>query len=281
LKPKPGEVVAAFSTSRRNWRTQPHAHDGFEFLYVIKGCKKFLLDGQLFYARGGDLIIFRPGDVHQEWAVSKELQRMVIRCHPKDMAAAEAAFPPREKLGPVTRLPWKNRFQELFARMSQEKARPKTGSEMLLGAYLVEFVVLLARAAEELSGKAGNEAGAQPSRIRAAIELIQSNIGASLTLEELARTSFMSVSHFSHVFKEETGEAPKEYLIDERIKRAKALLASTALSAQEVAQQLGYENPYYFYRLFKKKTGMTAGQYVRSARKCIQNRDNGHSEHKA
>jgi AraC-like DNA-binding protein len=267
---KPGDLVAHIAATKRPWQTRPHKHPVYEFLYVIKGCKKFLLNGQTYFARSGDLIIFRPGDVHQEWSVSKDLLRMVIRCHPKSMAAAEAAMPPGVTLGPVVRLPWKARFQELFARMSEENARPRTCGEMLMGAYLVEFAVLLARAAEELSDqKPRKDADVQRSRVLTAIEMIQSNISASLTLKELARSSFMSVSHFSHVFTEEVGKAPKEYLIEERIKRAKQLLSTTTLTVQQVAKKLGYANPYYFYRLFKKKTGMTAGQYVRTARKCI------------
>ena len=266
----PGKIFAQFSASRRPWKTKPHAHEGFEFLYIINGTKQFLLGGELYSARTGDLIIFRPGDVHEEWMLSRKLTRMCVRCHPIDMAAAQAAFPSRETLPPVVRLPWKQRFQNLFSRMSEERAHPKVHSDLLLGAYLVEFVVLLSRAAETFSAR--REKGAQDSvraRVRSAIELIHNNIDRTLRLDELARSAFMSVSRFSHVFKQEMGEAPKEYLIDERIKRAKQMLATTKMSAQDVAVSLGYDNPLYFYRLFKKKTGMTTRQYVRTARKCI------------
>jgi AraC-like DNA-binding protein len=266
----PGKIFVQFSTSRRPWKTRPHAHEGFEFLYIVNGAKQFLLGGELYSARSGDLIIFRPGDVHEEWIISRKLTRVALRCHPIDMAAARAAFPPREKLPPVVRLPWKQRFQNLFSRMSEERTQPKVHSDMLLGAYLMEFVVLLSRAAETLSVR--REKGTDDSvraRARSAIELIHNNIDRSLRLDELARSAFMSVSRFSHVFKKEIGQAPKEYLIEERIKRAKKLLATTEMSAQDVAFSLGYDNPLYFYRLFKKKTGMTTRQFVRTARKCI------------
>ena len=266
----PGKIFVQFSTSRRPWKTRPHAHEGFEFLYIVNGAKQFLLGGELYSARSGDLIIFRPGDVHEEWIISRKLTRVALRCHPIDMAAARAAFPPREKLPAVVRLPWKQRFQNLFSRMSEERTQPKVHSDMLLGAYLMEFVVLLSRAAETLSVR--REKGTDDSvraRARSAIELIHNNIDRSLRLDELARSAFMSVSRFSHVFKKEIGQAPKEYLIEERIKRAKKLLATTEMSAQDVAFSLGYDNPLYFYRLFKKKTGMTTRQFVRTARKCI------------
>jgi AraC-like DNA-binding protein len=277
MKLPPGNVAAYIDSQRQApWKSSPHAHEGYEFLYVIRGTKKFLMNGKLYYARTGDLIIFRPGEVHEEFSVSKTISRMVIRCHPTDMAVAATAFPPSEKIGPVTRLPWKERFGGLFARMADEKQHPKACSDLLLGAYLVEFVVLLVRAAEEIAPEEKDESGTAHHRVRTAVEMIRQNIGVNLSLSELARTSFMSVSHFSHVFKETVGEPPKEFLIEQRIEKAKQLLLKTGSPACEVAAKLGYDNPYYFYRLFKKKTGMTPGQYVRSARKCIPNSGKSH-----
>ena len=57
----------------------------------------------------------------------------------------------------------------------------------------------------------------------------------------------------------------RRYVIKARIERAKHLLATTDLTAQQVAERVGFKNPYYFYRLFKRKAGITAGAF---ARKC-------------
>jgi AraC-like DNA-binding protein/uncharacterized cupin superfamily protein len=278
LKPiPPGQVVAYVATNTGPWRSKPHAHSGYELLYVSRGAKAFLINGAERKARAGDLIIFRPGDVHEEWNLSRVVSRMVIRCHADDLAAANAAFPPSDKLGAVVRLPWRQRFQHLFARMAEERLRPRPHSDLLLGAYLVEFVVLLSRAADHLASSRAEETEGDAARVRAAIEIIHHNLDRSLTLAELARSTFMSPSHFSHVFRAEAGEAPKRYLIRARIERAKQLLATTDLTVQQVAERLGYENPFYFYRLFKKKTGLTAGAFARRARKCIPRRADGHT----
>jgi AraC-like DNA-binding protein len=268
----PGQIVAYFAVQRGAWRSKPHAHTGYELLYVSEGVKRFLLDGVEHTARAGDLIIFRPGDVHEEWSVSKRISRMVIRCHAQDLAGSEAGFPSSDRLGPVVRLPWRQRFQNLFARMAEERSHPKRYSQTLLGAYLIEFVVLLERAADALArGEGAKNRGEERAgaRIRSALDLIHANVDRPLKLDEIARSAFMSPSYFSHVFREEAGAAPKQYAIKARIDRAKHLLATTELTAQEVAAELGFSSPYYFYRLFRKKTGQTAGEFARSARKCI------------
>jgi AraC-like DNA-binding protein len=266
----PGIAAQIVVTTKFPWRTSAHAHAGHELIYVSHGTKKFLLDGVEHTARAGDLIIFRPADVHEEWSVSRRITRMVIRWSARDMPASQAALPSSDRLGPVVRLPWKQRFQNLFARMVDERSHPKRHSETLLGAYLVEFLVLLERAADALArGEGAARERRAGARVRAAVDLIHTNVDRTLKLEELARSAFMSPSHFSHVFREEAGAAPKQYAIRARIDRAKHLLATTELTAQQVAAELGYSNPYYFYRLFKKKTGQTAGGFARAARKCI------------
>lgn len=268
----PGHITAHIQTNRGPWRTQPHAHQGYELLYVSQGAKRFVINGVERTARAGDLIIFRPGDVHEEWSITPTLSRMVIRCHPEDLAAAARAFPPSEAIGPVFRLPWRTRFQHLFSRMAQEHAHPDAHSPLVRGAYLVEFVVLLARAADaarvvRTPGAKAAVATEGQGRVRAAIELIHQHLGRTLPLDELARSVFMSPSHFSHVFRAEAGEAPGRYVIRARLAKAKELLATTRLTAQAIAQRLGYENPYYFYRLFRNKTGLTTSQYARQARR--------------
>src|SRR5262249_27745730 len=149
-----------------------------------------------------------------------------------------------------------------------EKEHSREGGNLLLGAYLVEFVVLLRRAVDEAMGQRtnGHTSPSSPEqRVRAAVETIQENMSGDLNLAELAKRSFMSVSHFSHVFKEATGESPKSYLIKERIEKAKKLLSQTEEPAQDIAHRLGYDSTYFFYRQFKQRTGLTTAEYRRRA----------------
>jgi AraC-like DNA-binding protein len=71
-------------------------------------------------------------------------------------------------------------------------------------------------------------------------------------LDDFATQAFMSRSHFSRRFHEKTGYAPYDYFIRLKIQKACELLETTDLNVGEISQRLGYTDPYYFSRLFKK-----------------------------
>lgn len=77
-----------------------------------------------------------------------------------------------------------------------------------------------------------------------------------LTVEKLAALHRLSVPHFSSVFRKGTGMAPIEYFIHMKMQRACQLLFGTTRKIKEVAKDLGYDDPYYFSRIFKKYIGI-------------------------
>jgi AraC-like DNA-binding protein len=145
--------------------------------------------------------------------------------------------------------------------MNSEFQQPDADSQLLLGAYLIEFVVKLRRAIRARAVSSKKPERGVHDRIKLATDLLQENVTGGMGLEKLARRTFMSVSHFAHSFKACVGESPRRYQIHERIEQAKALLLETDKPATEIAQQLGYASPYFFYRQFRKKTGYTTAQF--------------------
>lgn len=103
------------------------------------------------------------------------------------------------------------------------------------------------------------------ARIRAVIELMVANLDRTITLAELAKTVNLSASHFSHLFKAETGFAPIEYLINLRMEKAGHLLATTFLSVKEIMANVGYDNRANFLRRFEKDYEVTPTEYRRRA----------------
>jgi len=85
------------------------------------------------------------------------------------------------------------------------------------------------------------------------------------SLKELARSVALSPGYLSSLFKEIFGITFHEYLISERLERAKILLLSTGLKNYEVAEQVGFEDPNYFSTAFKKRFGMSPSKYRASA----------------
>ncbi len=99
------------------------------------------------------------------------------------------------------------------------------------------------------------------SLVQRAREYINENYQRDLSLDELSKELDISPYYFSKLFKEETGSNFLEYLTGLRIGRAKELLKDQTLSMKEICAQVGYSDPNYFSRIFKKNVGYTPTEY--------------------
>lgn len=72
----------------------------------------------------------------------------------------------------------------------------------------------------------------------------------------------MSTNQFINLYQHFFGTTPKQDIINARIVKAKNMLGRSSLM-REVAVNCGFENEFYFSRIFKQKTGMTPGQFIR------------------
>jgi len=99
------------------------------------------------------------------------------------------------------------------------------------------------------------------TQIQPAINYIDANYDKPITLADVAKTAFLSVSRLSHVFKEQMGVTVIDYLTSVRIERARQLLLTTNQSCTEICFQTGYNNQSYFTRSFKDFVGMTPRQF--------------------
>lgn len=96
------------------------------------------------------------------------------------------------------------------------------------------------------------------------LEYIDRNLNTEISVADLCAMTQLSRADFSSLFRRSCGLPPKQYISLRRISRAKYLLWRTKLSVKEIAEQCGYENKYFFYRIFKKYTGVTPSQYRRN-----------------
>jgi len=96
------------------------------------------------------------------------------------------------------------------------------------------------------------------------IEGMRQHLDENLTLKDMAKQAGFSVARFSTLFKAQTGFSPVEYYIRLRIQAACRLFDTTALNANQVAGHIGYSDPYYFSRIFRKIMGMPPTAYRRA-----------------
>ena len=90
--------------------------------------------------------------------------------------------------------------------------------------------------------------------VESALKFIGKNWAQEIDFETLAGKLGASYRHFRRLFQEATGLAPHQYLLNLRLNHAKRLLAT--LPVAEVAARVGFTDPLYFSRLFKRKVGV-------------------------
>jgi AraC family transcriptional regulator len=109
--------------------------------------------------------------------------------------------------------------------------------------------------------------GLSASAKRRALELIDANLGSSLSVESLATEAGLSPAHFARAFKETMGVAPHQYLLRLRLERSRRLLDAENANLADVAQRAGFADQAHFTRLFKREYGTTPGIVARNRRR--------------
>jgi AraC-like DNA-binding protein len=97
--------------------------------------------------------------------------------------------------------------------------------------------------------------------IEDAIFYMKEFLNEKLTLGAIASEKGLSPSQFSLVFRRKTGRSPMDYLIHLRIQKACQYLDNTDLRIKEIASKVGYDDPYYFSRVFRNVMGTSPGKY--------------------
>ncbi|AZA90485.1 Bacillibactin transport regulator [Chryseobacterium nakagawai] len=98
------------------------------------------------------------------------------------------------------------------------------------------------------------------SRIGFVVDYIKRNLHQKLSIESIAKLAYVSKSNFFKMFKDELGTSPNDFILQERISKAKELLA-TQNSIKETAYQTGFSDTNYFTRVFKQLEGITPKSY--------------------
>lgn len=97
--------------------------------------------------------------------------------------------------------------------------------------------------------------------VNRAIDYIEIHYKDALTNAEIAKQLGVSSSAFCHIFKEETGFSPYDFILTKRINQAQQLLKTTDKSVSEIGYMVGFQSESNFIKVFRLKTNMTPGVF--------------------
>lgn len=97
--------------------------------------------------------------------------------------------------------------------------------------------------------------------VEKAVTFMKDNIRKKLTVDDIASRFSYSASHFFALFRKETGMSPLDYFIQLKIQKACQMLDLTNMRIKEIAATIGYDDPYYFSRLFSRVMDMPPKEY--------------------
>lgn len=142
----------------------------------------------------------------------------------------------------------------LLAESSSETPAGKLYADSLIQTLTLHLLKNYSNAASVQENLNGGLSGYKLRRVQ---EFINENLEEDLSLAELAEVADLSQFHFARAFRKSTGQTPQHYLMEQRIERAKQLLATDDLPIVEVSLQTGFKNQSHFTTLFRKFTKLT------------------------
>lgn len=257
----------------------PHRHTFHEIVHVTGGTGGHVVDLSRFALRPPHLCFIAPGQVHHWENVTGLEGRVVLFTddflvdHPAD----------RYVLRTLARRSWLDLSEDaardtarLIADLDAEYREGATGFQSVLRALLHVLVVRSARLPAPRSpavSPAPPQDGAsltslashsRPGSVASEFEtLLTASAGAVRSVRACAERLGVSVSYLSEAVKAATGRTPGELIRQARVHEAKRLLLRTELSVRQVAGRVGFGDPAYFCRFFRRETGASPGDFRR------------------
>jgi len=245
-------------------RFDHQTHDRYLLHFVLRGELWHTVRNQRHMARRGDACLMDLGeDVLHGTGGSQPAVMYWVSFNGKEMPRYHAEL--RADRDPVfrgvnattlTRL-----FRELMGLTAKEDLAYELRASGLLALLLAELYSVRAEAGPLVSLGADEHLYSAP--VRKGIDWIVRHYEQAYSLKELCATVGYSRSHYTRLFRRETGVPPVVWLNRYRIEQAKRLLTTTSKSVAEVAYAVAIADPNYFARLFRSLVGMTPREFRR------------------
>lgn len=259
-----------------NSMSKSHSHPFLEFVYVLSGSVEHTLGSKTMIIRKGDYFLINLNCEHSYSAIGEAEDFRIINCMfmPEfiDHALKDAkgfqdilnnylvSFGYRNFSNTPTQNVYHdsdNRIGMLVEQMLFEYEKKDNGYRDVIKYLLLSAMILFVR-------NETPDGGIPSENIPAYIkQYVENNYGKPLHISDICRDMNHSLSNISKIFKKNTGINFRDYLQKTRIEKACQLLKSTDKTALEISELVGYSDPAFFYRSFKKIMGKTPFEYRR------------------
>jgi len=251
-------VVAGEFTGGRDYSTwRAHGTTDWLLIHTIAGSGRVAGPAGEVVTHAGDSILLRP-QLRHDYATAPDAGSWSL---------AFAHFHPRAEWTPL--LDWPQRAGGVGVVHTSGGIRPRIHAGLracvrssagslpqseLFAMNALESALLWLDTQNPLRGR-------MDERLLRVVEHIGADLAADLSAPALARVATLSPSRLTHLFTESLGMPPQQYVEHERLMRAAQLLASTDRAVNEIARDVGWDDPLYFSRRFSKLHGMSPTAY--------------------
>jgi len=237
------------------------AHDAVEIALVESGAVKYAIGAREFVAREGQVVIVPRGVAHATTFLT-EVRAVALWLGADFVAEVADAMGPgiaKVALDAGVLAADTARTRALLGILVDEIEGGAPGATRAAEALTESVVIEILRAAPRASTRSGRD-----PRVAQAIAQMNESYAEPLGIDDLAKTARMSRFHFSRLFRDETGEAPYQYLLRVRVARAAELLRGGHCSVTEAAFASGFSDLSRFASTFKKHTGKRPSDVARA-----------------
>lgn len=245
--------IGHFQAARHHFIQRRKGCSQHILIYCLKGSGQCKVEGKAWRVRPGDLVLL-PAKMSHTYFAETDDPWSILWVHFSGLRADDyfAVLKPHD--GPVLHVPNIAVMQQAF----EETYRHALDG--FSDAGLLSMTTGLARLVSQAclhSASSSTRVQHADERILGVIRQLQEDPIRLWSVDEMAAAAGMSTPHFFDCFRRHAGCAPKLFLIRQRLQIATALMQQSDLTVNQIAQQVGYEDPYYFSRLFKRHTGQS------------------------
>lgn len=229
-------------------------YDSFLISYIIEGTFNVYINGEKVPAEAGSTVILNCYEPH-EYDTDSYFESIWL--HFDGPGAAELYEFITSNAGNIINCANPKSVKKSLKNLFQALSSKKTLSESVMS---VEIYSLMCELLNVMHAKIRKNSTYEKSVLEAQ-KYINENLGAHLTVASIAKQVHMSVSHFSRIFKQQTGYSPYDYVLVTRLNVAKNCLRETNMSISEIAYKTGFNSESNFIFFFTSNTGISPGKF--------------------